>query len=194
MKNKVIVATGLFLGIVGFSVNGFSQCKSTSEGVLRPFMDLELECAKTKSDPSYLSDAQDYRAMLSGNEVAQFNSIFYGGNTYRVAACTDIGAPLSFTVKDHLGNVLFTNKDYENAPYWDIEFPATINCDLFIQLPPETLELVGGAEEPASENEPQAEEESAEADSGSTEEGTAKKTEAKPKVEVCSVLVIGYKQ
>jgi hypothetical protein len=192
MKYNIIVATGVFLGSIGFSASLFAQCKSSSEGILRPFYDLELECAKTNSDPSYLSDARDYRAMLSGNQTAQFSSVFYAGNTYRIAACTDIGAPLSFTVKDHVGNVLFTNKEHENAPFWDLEFPATINCEIFIQLPPETQELVGGGET-AEEEVVEETDASAEADSSETTEGEQPK-EVKEKVKVCSVLVIGYKQ
>ena len=179
---------------LGFTLNSIAQCKTDNPDKRRPFFELETECAKTNSESSFLTDGKEYRALLSNNEAADFVVLFYANNSYRIAACTDVGGPLSFVVRDMKKNILFSNKDYENAPYWDIEFPATINCDLFIQLPPETLELVGGAEEPASEEEPQAEEENARADSGATEQGSAKKTEAKPKVEVCSVLVIGYKQ
>ncbi|MFQ5334856.1 MAG: hypothetical protein ACE5DN_02160, partial [Flavobacteriales bacterium] len=36
----------------------------------------------------YISDGQQYRALLLHDEVAEFHATFYGGSTYRIAACT----------------------------------------------------------------------------------------------------------
>ena len=108
--------------------------------------------------------------------------MFFGGNTYRIAACTDVGGPLSFTIQDYKGNTLFTNKDYENAPYWDLEFPTTIECSIFIQLPPETIKLAGGN---SGKSETASESDSVTTDARGNDEAVA---------EVCAVVVIGYKQ
>jgi hypothetical protein len=75
--------------------------------------------------------------------------------------------------------VLFTNKEYENAPYWDLEFPSTMECSIFVQLAPETIEMAGG---------------SAGTDDASEVDSTTAKKAAAPAEEVCSVIVIGYKQ
>ena len=75
----ILIAVGFFI----YST-GYSQCKSSVENVKRPFYDVELECAKTNSEPSYISDAQDYRALLSGNEGAEFVTTFFAGNKYRI--------------------------------------------------------------------------------------------------------------
>ncbi len=183
----ILIAGGLFV----YST-GYSQCKSSEANIKRPFFDVEVECAKAHSEPSFISDAQDYRALLSGNESAEFIATFFSGNKYRICACTDIGAPLSFTVSDHKGNVLFTNKDYENAPYWDLEFPVTINCKISVSLPPETIEASGGA--PAEEEEaPEAETESEEGEEAA-EEKPKKAVGFVENTKVCAVLVIGYKQ
>ncbi|PCH93808.1 MAG: hypothetical protein COB85_06405 [Bacteroidetes bacterium] len=176
---------------------GYSQCKSSEPDIRRPFYDVEVECAKTNSEPSFISDAQDYRALLSGNEGAVFMATFFSGNKYRICACTDIGAPLSFTVADHQGNVLFTNKDYENAPYWDLDFPVTIDCKITISLPPETAKASGGApaEEAAeSSKEEQSAEEAAEGGEEVAEEAPAERSKFVENTKVCAVLVIGYKQ
>ena len=80
------------------------------------------------------------------------------------------------------GNTLFTNKDYENAPYWDLEFPTTIECSIFIQLPPETIKLAGGN---PGKSETASESDSVTTDARGNDEAVA---------EVCAVVVIGYKQ
>ena len=179
MRKNATLVLGLIFGLTGFVDSALGQCRIPDSNTKRPFYDVELECAKTNSESSYLTDGKDYRALLSGNEVVEFISMFYGGNQYRIAACTDVGGPLSFTVKDKRGNVLFTNKEYENAPYWDLEFPSTMECSIFVQLAPETIEMAGG---------------SAGTDEASEVDSTTAKKAAAPTEEVCSVIVIGYKQ
>ena len=104
---------------------------------------------KTSSHRSFLSDGKDYRALLTNNS-SEFLVVFYADNKYRIAACTDVGGPLSFTVKDHKDNMLFTNKNHENAAYWDLVFPTTIECLVTIALPDETKALAFGEATPAS--------------------------------------------
>lgn len=181
----VLILSGLFVYNAGYS-----QCKTSDPNIRRPFLDVEIECAKTNSEPSFISDAQDYRALLSANEGATFITTFFSGNKYRICACTDVGGPLSFTVTDHKGNVLFTNKDYENAPYWDLEFPVTIECKINVSLPPETVALSG--EVPAEGKETS--DAPAEGEEDSEEAEPKKKKSSKASAKVCAVLIIGYKQ
>lgn len=187
MKNIRIVTFAVVLCGMGIGVNAYSQCKSDVENVGRPFYEVETECAKANSESSFLSDGKDYRALLTNNS-SEFLVIFYADNKYRIAACTDVGGPLSFTVKDHKDNMLFTNKDHENAPYWDLVFPTTIECLVTITLPDETKTLAFGEATPASDK--PADSTAAEGDGDNTE-AAKPKTEQKP---VCAVLVIGYKQ
>jgi len=195
MKNKKLIVLGLsLLGLICFN-NAFSQCRSEDPNKRRPFYEVEAACAIEHSESSYLSDGKDHRALLSGAEIAEFVVTFFAGNKYRIAACTGVGGPLSFTVLDHLGNLLFTNKEHENAPYWDLEFPITIESKIVIQLPPETIELAGASG--AATTAPP--EEGKEAPVG---EDTTKKEKEKKSVAsranksppVCAVLLIGYKQ
>ena len=187
MKNTRVVTFSVVLCGMGMGLSAYSQCKTDVENVGRPFYEVETECAKANSESSFLSDGKDYRALLTNNS-SEFVVIFYADNKYRIAACTDVGGPLSFTVKDHKDNLLFTNKDYENAPYWDLVFPTTIECLVTVSLPDETKALAFGEAAPAAD---------ATSDSGAVE-GEGKSSEnAKPKAEVkpvCAVLVIGYKQ
>jgi len=192
MKNIKLITLSLVLCGMVITLNTYSQCRSDVENVGRPFFEVETQCAKDHSESSYLSDGKDYRSLLTNNS-SEFVVIFYSDNKYRIAACTDVGGPLSFTVKDHKDNILFTNKDYENAPYWDLAFPTTIECLLTVSLPDETRALAFGdgapVEEAAAEGEAGADSSAAEGEEGA--EGGAAKKEMKP---VCAVLVIGYKQ
>ena len=194
MKFKTVAI--VFVGGLLIANTGYSQCKSSGESGRRPFYDLEVECAKTNSEPSFTSDAQDYRALLGPNEGAEFMATFFSGNKYRICACTDTGVPLSFTVSDHKGNVLFTNKDYENAPYWDLDFPVTIDCKISVSVPSgaATAEEAKTDEEPPAEEVVEGEEAEAEEGEATAEKAPKSKRAFVENTKICAVLVIGYKQ
>ena len=85
-------------------------------------------CTKYIVSP-YISDGQQYKALLSGEEIAEFHATFYGGTTYRVVGATgQTEGNLIFSLYDKERNLLFTNRDYENSPYWDFKFTSTIDC------------------------------------------------------------------
>lgn len=83
----------------------------------------------------YISDGQQYKALLNGDEIAEFHITFFGGTTYRIAAAagTEEGNVI-FRVYDKQRNLLFTNADYNNSPYWDFKFTSTVDCLIEIQL------------------------------------------------------------
>ena len=182
MKKNYIIILALVIGNLISVQNVWSQCKTKDPNKNRPFYVLETECAKNNSEPSYLAAGKEYRALLNGSEAVDFIVIFFANNKYRIAACTDVGGPLSFTVKDQSNNMLFTNINYKNAPYWDLSFSTTIECIVTIQLPPETIKMAGGA--PSEGNE-----------KASKDTAKAAESESASNIgDVCSVLVIGYKQ
>jgi len=85
----------------------------------------------------YIPDGQFYRALLQGDEQAEFNLTLFGGTTYRVAACSgDADGALVFSVIDKDNNVLFSNKDQGNAPYWDLAVTNTIDVKVEAGLDP----------------------------------------------------------
>ncbi|MBL4754515.1 MAG: hypothetical protein JKY52_13090 [Flavobacteriales bacterium] len=192
MTNIKLLTFSFVLCGLSIGLNGFAQCKSDAENVGRPFYELETECAKANSEPSYLTDGKDYRSLLTNNSVEHV-VVFYANNQYRISACTDVGGPLSFTVKDHKNNTLFSNKDYENAPYWDLAFPTTIECIVTVSLPDETKALAFGDGTAAESNSAPADSTVSESEGHDEGEGHGgkHKTEIKP---VCGVLIIGYKQ
>ncbi|KAA3650958.1 MAG: hypothetical protein DWP98_03675 [Bacteroidetes bacterium] len=77
---------------------------------------------------NYLSDGQEYRALLFEEQTAEFHLTLYGGSVYRFSACSGLSnGNLIFRVLDEEMNELFTNKDYEVSPYWDFEVESTLD-------------------------------------------------------------------
>lgn len=102
--------------------------------------DVANTCAENLSN-AYISDGQFYRALLYSDQVAEFETSLFGGNTYRLAACSgDASGNLVFRVYDQERNLLFTNAEYSNAPYWDFVVSNTIHCTIEAQLDPNRIE------------------------------------------------------
>jgi hypothetical protein len=86
---------------------------------------------------AYIPDGQFYRALLREDEVAEFGLTLYGGTTYRVAACSGMNdGILVFSVYDKDRNLLYTNKEFNNDPYWDLVIANTIDVTMEAQLDP----------------------------------------------------------
>jgi len=91
-------------------------------------------------NPPYISDGQQYKALLTGDEIAEFHTTFYGGSTYRIVGCSGLSeGNLVFKVYDKERNLLFNNGDYENSPYWDFKFRSTIDCIIEAELDSKNL-------------------------------------------------------
>ena len=86
-------------------------------------------------EPEFISDGQQYKALLSGGEVAEFHTTFYANNHYRIVGATgkDEGNVI-FSIYDQENHLLFTNKDHKNSPYWDFQFDNSINCTIEAKL------------------------------------------------------------
>lgn len=88
---------------------------------------------------NYIPDGQFYRALLQGDETATFDLTLFGGTTYRVAACSgESDGILLFNVYDRSPehNLLFSNKDQNSAPYWDLAISSTIDVTMEANLDP----------------------------------------------------------
>ncbi len=96
----------------------------------------KLLTTNTKSE--FISDGQVYTAFLDRGEVAKFETTLFGGSTYRIAASAgDDEDYVVFTLKDPAGNILFTNSNYKNAPYWDFEVDESITVTIETKLDPD---------------------------------------------------------
>ena len=85
--------------------------------------------------PPYISDGQQYRALLNGDEIAEFHVTFFGGNIYRiVAASGKTEGNVVFRVYDKERNLLFDSKKHKNTSYWDFKFTSTVDGIIESQL------------------------------------------------------------
>lgn len=96
-------------------------------------------CNKHIGD-GFISDGQAYRALLLNEEVAEFHVTFYGGSTYRIAACSGLSdGNLIFSVYDKDRNLLFSNAEFQNSSYWDFKITSTVDCIIEAHLNPDQL-------------------------------------------------------
>jgi len=82
----------------------------------------------------YVSDGQVYQAFLT-EEAAEFETILYGGTTYRIATSAGVKDNfVIFNIVDEENRVIFSNENYKNAKYWDFKVESSINCRIELKL------------------------------------------------------------
>lgn len=83
----------------------------------------------------FVSDGQVYVAFLDNDEKAEFKTTLYGGSYYRFAASAGVKDDyVIFSIFDSEDNLLFTNKDFKNAPYWDFKIENTVPVRIQTEL------------------------------------------------------------
>ncbi|MAY83982.1 MAG: hypothetical protein CMP59_07605 [Flavobacteriales bacterium] len=94
-------------------------------------------CAQHFSQ-DYLSDGQEYRALLLDDQTAEFHLTLYGGSIYRFGACSGLDdGNLLFRLYDDQRNEIFSNRNHELAPYWDFEIESTLDVIVEANLNPQ---------------------------------------------------------
>lgn len=85
---------------------------------------------------TFISDGQQYRALLlNSEETAEFHTTFFGETIYRIAACSGSNdGNLVFNIYDQDRHLLFSNRNYKNAPYWDFKVNNTLDCIIEAKL------------------------------------------------------------
>jgi len=113
-------------------VGGFVMVNTTSAQVNDTVANA---CAK-HLERQFISDGQQYRALLMNTEeTAEFHTTLYGGSIYRIAACSGLSdGNLVFTVYDSERHLLYSNKDYKNASFWDFKINNTLDCIIEAKL------------------------------------------------------------
>ena len=90
----------------------------------------------------FVSDGQTYRAFVTAGQDAEFHATFFKGTTYRVAGATgDTEGNLTFSlysVDPNTGqrDMIFTNSQHNNAPYWDFKMNTTVEVAITATLNP----------------------------------------------------------
>ena len=124
MKKIIFKTLLVIICGISFTLTASAQCDTVAN-----------ICAKHLA-AQFISDGQQYRALLlNADETAEFHSTFYGGATYRIAACSGLAdGNLVFSIFDTERNLLFTNNEYKNAPYWNFKITSTLDCIIEARL------------------------------------------------------------
>lgn len=125
MKKGIIL--GLFFAVFTVFTSSAQDCDSIYRVV-------ESYLGNSNDGRSFVSDGQVYTAFLD-NEKSEFNTTLYGNTVYRIAASAGTKDDYAiFTIKDMEDNVLFTNKDHLNNPYWDFKVESSIPVKVQTEL------------------------------------------------------------
>ena len=123
--------TGLFLLLLALSVWQPVRAQKPDSTSLN-------HCDQLLGD-QYISDGQNYVASLNRKNTARFHAIFYGGNRYRLVACSNIeDYPLILRVYDSERNLLFANTRHNYSPDWHLVFNSTVTCVIEISVDAES--------------------------------------------------------
>ena len=127
MKLKFRLIT--FFSVLLISGSAYSQCDT-----------IATICNKHMST-DFVSDGQQYRALLRTDEVAEFDVTLFGGSKYRISACSGLSdGNLIFTILDQERNILYSNNEYQMSAYWDFEIGSTIDAIIEARLKPSDAE------------------------------------------------------
>ncbi len=119
------------LGLIFTVLSAYSVKAQDCDSIYRI---VESYLVKNDEGRIFVSDGQVYTAFLD-NEKAEFSTTLYGGSVYRIAASAGTEDDYAiFTILDMEDNVLFTNKDHLNSPYWDFKVDNTIPVKVQTEL------------------------------------------------------------
>lgn len=125
----------ILFSILSFTVTAQQDCE-------RIVQDCEALLNKNVKTGEFISDGQVYTAFLD-REKAEFKTTLFGGSLYRIAASAGSGDNyVIYTIKDIQGNILYSNKHYKNAPYWDFKVTETLPVTIEVELDPD-LKVTG---------------------------------------------------
>ena len=111
-----------YMAIVGLLTMALPQMAAAQ-------LESTIKLCKTHMPDEYVSDGQYYTVLLNKDDIAEFYVTFYAGTVYRlVGYCGTDAGNLVFSVYDQERNLLFTNRDFENTPYWDFKFENSMDC------------------------------------------------------------------
>jgi hypothetical protein len=139
MKKQFLLFLFLFTGLMAFNNHASAQLDSTTKLTTKYIV------------PPFVSDGQTYRALVLSGQNAEFHATFFSGTTYRIAAASGTTeGNLIFSVYSYDPNtgdrqLIFTNSQHNNAPYWDFKVNSTVEIVIEATLNPASGKASGFA-------------------------------------------------
>jgi len=111
-------------------------------GFIRPLTinsqedELMKGCMAAYYSPFIVTD-RSFKALLTGEEVAEFRATFFSGTVYRIVSCGYESENVEFTLMDAERNVLFRSATYKDVVLWDFHMEGSIECIIEARLKPD---------------------------------------------------------
>lgn len=119
MKNLFLTLTLIF----GSFFSQAQECDSLAN------VCYDILASNTKDGKIFISDGQVYKAFVDADQAAEFKVTLYGGSLYRIATTAGVKDNyVIFNVYDKEHNLLFSNKEHSNKPFWDFKIDNTLDC------------------------------------------------------------------
>ena len=119
MKNAIIL-----FALALFNHGSYNQECDSLVGICYKYLSKDAKLGKV-----FISDGQVYKAFVDAEQSAEFKVTLYGGSSYRIATTAGVKDDyVIFNVYDQDRNLLFSNTDFENSPYWDFKIDNTLDC------------------------------------------------------------------
>ncbi len=113
-----------FTFVFAFAANSYSQCKTFTKSKCNP-----------KLSP-YIYNGQLNSAVLNEGDVAELMLTFYSDHDYRIVVCAAGEVePVTFSLKDNAGNVIFSNEDHNLVDTWDFHTNSTQQLRVEVGVP-----------------------------------------------------------
>jgi hypothetical protein len=120
---RIFSVLTLLLALATYNVN--AQCKAFAK----------KECLPELAP--YTHDGNYHAAVLVEGEEAELYKTFYAGMEYRVAVVGEGKLPtVEFKILDDQKNVLYSNKDHNNAKTWDFKLESSQQLKLVVRVIP----------------------------------------------------------
>ncbi len=118
-----------------FAINNSTVQAQTCDSLAGVCKKMLKTPGKADKGSVYVSDGQTYRAFLDEDQTSEFQTTFFGGNTYRIAASAGTRENyIIFEVRDNQNNLIFSNTDHKNASYWDFKVESSLDVVISMSL------------------------------------------------------------
>jgi hypothetical protein len=128
MNKKVIILSALFF--ISFLM---------PTGINSQEEQLVKDCMTSLKSP-YIAGDRSLKAFLTGEEVAEFRTTLFNGNTYRIVLCSHQKGLIEFSLYDTNRNLLYTSSDYGDTGSWDFKMEGSMECIIEARLNNEIAE------------------------------------------------------
>ncbi|GAO28639.1 hypothetical protein [Geofilum rubicundum] len=97
------------------------------------------DCLTSLKSPFVAGD-RSQKAFLTGEEIAEFRTTLFNGNTYRIVLCSHQEGLIEFSLYDTNRNLLYTSSEYGASGSWDFKMEGSMECIIEARLNNEIAE------------------------------------------------------